>query len=82
MEDMRIGVNDIIRRCPVVAKNNFTLKPIIIKSGQLGNPYKTSAKKIIISTCIDVNDQHCPQFLKKHPQGCILNIASLSMTAK
>ena len=45
MEDMRIGVNNIIRRFPVVAKNNFTLKPIIIKSGQLGNPYKTSAKK-------------------------------------
>ena len=73
MEDMRIGVNNIIRRFPVVAKNNFTLKPIIIKSGQLGNPYKISAIESIISACsisfgIDVNDQHCPQFLRKHPE--------------
>ena len=35
LEDMQIGVNNIFRQFPVVANNNFTLKPISLRVDNL-----------------------------------------------
>ena len=50
LEDMQIGVNNIFRQFPIVANNNFTLKPISLRVDNLVT-HKILAKTLIISKC-------------------------------